>query len=529
MWVLSDQIASAFLVLGAVALYPYATRGSRKWLIVATAAAVLGGVTQLYGLAGFLVTGGWCLAISAWRRKPDYALAGALVLAPLTTLVLTRLWLSQVDHVLTVQHLNLFEINFNMLGFYANAWGFAFVALLPLLGVLVAYRWREVLASPVLTGYWLSVLALLGSSFFYQYEDFRFTLPTSLMMGVAIMGTLPGDRPLPRPRSLMAATAVGAVVVGLFLVPRNYVGPEWSTMKLDPTDSFVGWLLTAEPSDRFRLELYCQSDQLCAGVPFQVLEHNHSRHWFRIYRYLLNSDSTTPVEVFTEGIYQGWFEGRNSNDCCAADIAIPYGLSGDRPVVGDWNGDGTDTPGVFRGGVWLVRNSNTVGLPDLEFDFGEAADVPVVGDWDGDGIDTPGVFRGGVWLLRNSNTAGPPNLEFDFGEAADVPVVGDWDGDGIDTVGAFREGEWRLRNSNSGGPAEISLSFGQEGDRPVSGDWEGDGIDTIGLFAEGLWKLRNTNRAGLADLEFDFFTFATDLPLTGDWDSSGVDTVGLAR
>lgn len=43
--------------------------------------------------------------------------------------------------------------------------------------------------------------------------------------------------------------------------------------------------------------------------------------------------------------------------------------------------------------------------------------VTVVGDWNGDGIDTIGVFRNGQFLLRNSNTAGDPELVINLGQA----------------------------------------------------------------------------------------------------------------
>jgi hypothetical protein len=57
----------------------------------------------------------------------------------------------------------------------------------------------------------------------------------------------------------------------------------------------------------------------------------------------------------------------------------------------------------------------------------------VVGDWDGNGTYTPGVAdpdSGGTltWSLRNSNSAGPPDAAppFQFGSAASLPVAGDW-------------------------------------------------------------------------------------------------------
>ncbi len=75
----------------------------------------------------------------------------------------------------------------------------------------------------------------------------------------------------------------------------------------------------------------------------------------------------------------------------------------------------------------------------LRFEYGHASDVKVVGDWDGDGIETPGVFRDGRWFLRNSNTTGAGDFDFWFGSTRDHPVVGDWNNDGADTIGVARD------------------------------------------------------------------------------------------
>src|SRR5215204_4674311 len=72
------------------------------------------------------------------------------------------------------------------------------------------------------------------------------------------------------------------------------------------------------------------------------------------------------------------------------DFSFVFGTSTDRPVMGDWNGDGIDTPGVVRGNSWYLSNTYN-GTVDRSFTYGIAGDVPVVGDWNGDGIDTPGV------------------------------------------------------------------------------------------------------------------------------------------
>jgi len=102
----------------------------------------------------------------------------------------------------------------------------------------------------------------------------------------------------------------------------------------------------------------------------------------------------------------------------------------------------------------------------------------VVGDWDGDGKDTIGLYdpATGTWFLRNSNSSAPADLVFTYGPEKQgfLPIVGDWDGDGKDTVGLYdpAKGVWFLTNSNSGGNADITFMFGVSGAKPIAGRWE---------------------------------------------------------
>jgi glucose/arabinose dehydrogenase/PKD repeat protein len=219
---------------------------------------------------------------------------------------------------------------------------------------------------------------------------------------------------------------------------------------------------------------------------------------------------------------------RNSNSTGPTQVKIQYGKVGDVPVAGDWNGDGIETPGVFRDGYWYLRNSTTSGGYEVTFPYGKAGDIPVVGDWNGDGVDTIGVFRAGVWYLRNSNSAGSSNVTFTFGTTGDRPVAGDWNRDGFDTIGVFRAGVWYLRNSNSTGSSNVTFTFGTTGDRPVAGDWNRDGFDTIGVFRAGVWYLRNSNSAGPTSVKLSFGTTG-DRPVVGDWNNDAADTIGIFR
>ncbi|HMJ51360.1 MAG TPA: hypothetical protein VK540_04770 [Polyangiaceae bacterium] len=225
----------------------------------------------------------------------------------------------------------------------------------------------------------------------------------------------------------------------------------------------------------------------------------------------------------------------------AANFNFAYGMTGDIPVVGDWNGNGSTTIGVFRPSTvqWLLRNSNSFGSPEVTpFAYGQAGDIPIVGDWDGNWTTTIGVFRPSTvqWFLRNSNSFGSPDITpFAYGQAGDIPVVGDWDGNGTTTIGVYRPStaQWLLRNSNTPGQRDIEFAYGAagQGDIPVVGKWNGekrpgDARDFIGVYrlpgttynntTSSKWLLRNSLTTGDPNIEFSYGTTG-DKPVTGQW------------
>ena len=180
------------------------------------------------------------------------------------------------------------------------------------------------------------------------------------------------------------------------------------------------------------------------------------------------------------------------------------------------NANGADTTGVFRpsNGLLYLKNKNDTGFADVALNYGLPGDYPVVGDWDGNGTVTIGIYRGKTFYLRNENTNGFATIVFDFGQPGDQPIAGDWDGDGIDTIGIYRPstGQFLLRNSNDAGPAEMSFYLGNVGDVGIAGDWNGDGKDTTGVFrpSNGVIFLKDTNDTGFADYALNY-----GLPVTG--------------
>ncbi|MBT8247197.1 MAG: S8 family serine peptidase [Acidimicrobiia bacterium] len=207
------------------------------------------------------------------------------------------------------------------------------------------------------------------------------------------------------------------------------------------------------------------------------------------------------------------------------DSAYYYGLPSDDPMMCDWNGDGVDTPGLYRrtDGFMYLRDTNDFGVADVEFYYGIPEDLPVCGDWDGDGVDTVGIFRPGLarFFLSNANAEGPADEVFYFGTFGDLPFAGDWDGDGIDTVGLYRpsNGFVYITNENTTKFADVESFYGVSGDRFVVGDWDGDGDDTFGIFraSESMFYLANEIGQLVANQVLEFGS-ATSMPVAGTFE-----------
>ena len=203
----------------------------------------------------------------------------------------------------------------------------------------------------------------------------------------------------------------------------------------------------------------------------------------------------------------------------------------------------TDSVGVVdqTQGLWYLRDSGSGAT--TSFYFGNPGDYPIMGDWDCDGIDTPGLYRqsDGYVYLRNSNTQGIANIRFFFGNPGDIPLRGRFQcKDGCDTVSIYRPSQARIfiinelgANDGGLGAADFDFYFGNPGDEPFTGDFNDNGEDTVGLHREstGFVYYRDTLTTGIADNDF-FFGNPGDQILTGRWaqnPTAGPDTVGIFR
>jgi hypothetical protein len=227
----------------------------------------------------------------------------------------------------------------------------------------------------------------------------------------------------------------------------------------------------------------------------------------------------TPMVVRNESGTYGWWLSNDFNANVSHYVKFQPCCS--TPLVGDWDGDGIDSPGVNVGGNRWILSNGYDGVPDHDFYYGVPGDRPLVGDWDGDGIDTVAIRRDWVFYLKNSLAGGNADITFGFGYATDKPVSGDFNGDGIDTVGVRRDHVFHLKNTHSGGTADITVGYGNPTDRPVIGDWNGDGTETPGVQREQWWYLSN-DFAGTTNYALVYGN-PGDIGLAGDWNPAPMD------
>jgi hypothetical protein len=174
---------------------------------------------------------------------------------------------------------------------------------------------------------------------------------------------------------------------------------------------------------------------------------------------------------------------RNTNTQGIADIRFFFGNPSDIPLAGDFDGDGCDSLSIYRPSEQrfyiinaLGANNGGLGPADFSFLFGDPGDKPFVGDFDGDGIDEVGLHRAstGFVYYRNTLDTGIASNQFFFGDPGDRFITGDWGiVDGTDTPGLFRPSNstFYFRHTNSQGNADREFQFGEPNSLPVSGSF----------------------------------------------------------
>ena len=208
------------------------------------------------------------------------------------------------------------------------------------------------------------------------------------------------------------------------------------------------------------------------------------------------------------------------------------------PVGGRWDPDTTQSVGIYNRSddKFYLRNAQTAGSATTSFKFFPGSPpsgtlFPVMGDWDGDGIDTAGIYNRntGLVYLKNANSSSAPIVHtIAYPGVAGTsfrPVAGDWDGNGSDEIGVLDRATEVFRlfgnlPSTSYTDYFIPSSPGSGVLWPVAGDWDFDGKDFVGVWGSGnktFYLLESSAQLTTWDAVFTVSNGA-GLPVAGSWD-----------
>ena len=225
-----------------------------------------------------------------------------------------------------------------------------------------------------------------------------------------------------------------------------------------------------------------------------------------------DGDGKVDFAVYRNGT---WYISKNAG----GDVTFTWGASTDIPVPADFDGDGKADIAVYRPtegasqGLWYVLKSSTNYASYDVAVFGASTDKPVAGDYNGDGKADYAVIRrtGGAmtWYILYNGTstfaASPWGNDTD-----DVAVPADYDGDRKTDLAVWRAstGTWYVLKSGGG---IIGAQFGQLNDIPVAADYDGDQKADLGVFRPGdtTWYIQ----ASTAGLSINPFGVSTDTPV----------------
>lgn len=319
---------------------------------------------------------------------------------------------------------------------------------------------------------------------------------------------------------------------------RNFLGDKIALANFSPATPAIALNDLAQPIHRIEHQLplldfglhlsvcllanQTNNIGIYCNVPRPFIDNRTLSYGWKIYQASKDASQTAQPGVFFS---DGTWELLLSNGELKR---LHFGHSGDRPLVGDWDGDGFSEIGIFspQDLTWNL-DENLDGQPDISFRLAGMStdDIPVVGDWDGNGTTTPAYFRpiDASWHFRNSNSDGGEDWPIlNLGTSTDMPLAGDWDGDGRDTIGIYRSqtGEVNLMNNLTTQPVIRYFAVPHQS-IPVVADWAGNGSDSITIVTGTTWLRRFVNcNCEPSHLNQSFeFGAAQGVPIAGNWEN----------
>jgi subtilisin-like proprotein convertase family protein len=197
-------------------------------------------------------------------------------------------------------------------------------------------------------------------------------------------------------------------------------------------------------------------------------------------------------------------------------------------ISGDYNGDGTTDPALFRRTTtaqWFVQGISA--LQGRSFGVG-STDIPIAADVDGDGKTDLLIYRPSTatWLVERAATGYAQDTPIAFGTAggSEIPAPADFSGVGKVTLALFRPTSDEYFIYGQFGSVQVTPT-GKAGDLPVPGNYDGTGKDEFAVYRPGVsaqWFI-----VGPSGTYSVFFGGANDVPVPGNYGSTPTFTATL--
>lgn len=219
----------------------------------------------------------------------------------------------------------------------------------------------------------------------------------------------------------------------------------------------------------------------------------------------------------------------------SATTTVGWGLTGDVPAPGDFDGDGKTDFSVFRpsNSTWYMIPSSNPASP-VTTAFGATGDIPAPADFDGDGKTDVAIWRpsDGYWHVIYSATSS--YTYFQFGISGDVPAPADYDGDGKADTAVWRSSnkKFYVLRSSTTSVEEIQMNSATAGSFVVSADYDGDTKADHAIFdnstTNATWYIRRST-TGTQLIAGEQFGLASDKPVQNDYDGDGKVDIAVWR